>query len=484
LFTGCAASGVLSLGSKEISATLPFFIFLYEWYFFQDLNWSWLRRRLFLFVVLFTFLAAVALVYLGADPVERVLSSYAARDFTLTQRVLTQFRVVIFYLSLLLFPHPSRLNLDHDFFLSQSLLNPVTTILSIGAIVGLVVLAIYLARRERLLSFCILWFLGNLVIESSVIGLEIVFEHRTYLPSMLVSVVAVSLAYRLIKHRWLGVAVVCSVAVVFSFWTYARNSVWSDEVVLWQDCVKKSPQKARPHNNLGFALMEQGKIDEVIGHYRQALRIKPDYAEAHNNLGHALIERDEFDKGISHFSEGLRLECELKDRLMARGMLDKVARNPHKALRSEPDLKDLLNSLGVARFKEGKIKEAASYYRAALRIKPDYAAAHYNLGLALAAQGKLDEAISHYSEALRLDPDFAQVHNNLGIALFKKGDLEGAVVNFREALRIKPDFAKASRNLQVALERQRKSQGYAAKSQKASELQSGDPVLHYKLGNF
>jgi hypothetical protein len=176
LFTGCAVSGVLSLGSKEISATLPFFIFLYEWYFFQDLNWSWLRRRLFLFVVLFTFLATVALVYLGANPVEKVLSGYAARDFTLTQRVLTQFRVVLFYLSLLLFPHPSRLNLDHDFPLSHSLLNPVTTILSMVAIVGLVVLAIYLARRERLLSFCILWFLGNLVIESSVIGLEI---HQT-----------------------------------------------------------------------------------------------------------------------------------------------------------------------------------------------------------------------------------------------------------------------------------------------------------------
>jgi tetratricopeptide (TPR) repeat protein len=76
------------------------------------------------------------------------------------------------------------------------------------------------------------------------------------------------------------------------------------------------------------------------------------------------------------------------------------------------------------------------------------------------------------------------VHNNLGIALFRKGDLEEAVVNFREALRIKPDFAEASRNLQVALERQKESQGYVAKSQKGSELQSGDPVLHYKLANF
>jgi hypothetical protein len=107
--------------------------------------------------------------------------------------VLTEFRVVFFYLSLFFFPHPARLNLDHDFPLSHSLLDPFTTVLAMGAVVGLVGLAVYLARRERLLSFCVLWFLGNLLIESSVIGLEMVFEHRMYLPSMLVGLMVVVL---------------------------------------------------------------------------------------------------------------------------------------------------------------------------------------------------------------------------------------------------------------------------------------------------
>jgi hypothetical protein len=144
-------------------------------------------------------LAIVALMYLGTHPVEKILSGYKARDFTPAQRVLTQFRVVIFYITLLIFPHPSRLNLDHDFPISNSLIDPVTTILSIGVIVGLMGLAIYKGKKERLLSFCILWFLANLVIESSVIGLEIIFEHRMYLPFMLLSLMAVTLAYRYIK---------------------------------------------------------------------------------------------------------------------------------------------------------------------------------------------------------------------------------------------------------------------------------------------
>ncbi|MCP4667218.1 MAG: hypothetical protein GY849_12725, partial [Deltaproteobacteria bacterium] len=112
LFAASAASGLCSFGSKEIAATLPFCIFLYEWYFFQDLSWTWLKGRLFLFVGVLLLFVVAAFIYLGANPVEKILSSYAMRDFTLTQRVLTEFRVVIFYIGLLLFPHPSRLNLD------------------------------------------------------------------------------------------------------------------------------------------------------------------------------------------------------------------------------------------------------------------------------------------------------------------------------------------------------------------------------------
>jgi hypothetical protein len=149
LFAGCAVSGLLSLGSKEIAATLPFFIVLYEWYFLQDMSWSWFRGRFFLVAGILGLGAVVAVFYLGASPLQRILNSYAIRDFTLTERVLTQFRVVIFYISLLVFPHPSRLNLDHDFALSRSLVDPVTTVFSMVAIVGLFVLAVYLARRLR-----------------------------------------------------------------------------------------------------------------------------------------------------------------------------------------------------------------------------------------------------------------------------------------------------------------------------------------------
>ncbi|MBW1912349.1 MAG: tetratricopeptide repeat protein [Deltaproteobacteria bacterium] len=386
LFAGCAVAALLALGSKPIAATLPVFIFLYEFYFFRNLDLSWLRRCFPLFACVLIILAVVAYIYLGDNPIERILGEYGRLDFTLTQRVLTELRVVLFYISLLIFPHPSRLNLEHDFALSHSLLEPATTLLSMGVIIALIGLAIYTAKKDRLLSFCILWFFGNLVIESSVIGLDIIFEHRTYLPSMLLILMIVTLAYRYIKPKWLRIAVLCGIALVCSVWTHERNYVWADSVTFWSDCVKKSPAKARPHSNLGRALAENGRPDQGIHHLNEALRIKPGYAVAHNNLGTALEQSGNLKEAVQHYSEAVRLV---------------------------PGFVNAHYNLGVALHRQGKLREAAKYYSEALRVKPNHAMAHNNLGVVLQSQGKLGEAVSHYSEALRINPDYTEARSNL-----------------------------------------------------------------------
>jgi Flp pilus assembly protein TadD len=394
LFAGCAVSGLLSLGSKEIAATLPFFILLYEWYFFQDLNWSWLKGRVFLFLGITIIFTAVALVYLGASPVEAILSSYASRDFTLSQRVLTEFRVVLFYISLLLFPHPSRLNLDHDFPLSHSLVDPVTTILSIVAIVGL--------------------------IESSVYGLEIIFEHRTYLPSMLAILLAVVLASRVLKQKWLAVGVLCTVVLVFSFWTYERNSVWRDHETLWRDSVAKSPKKARTHNNLGNILSDQGKLDEAISHFSEALRLDPESDKVHYNLGSALRKKGKIGEAITHYQEALRI-------------------NPHHL--------EARNNLGNALVDKGEFEEAVDHFSAALRLDPNSKEVHYNLGNLYKTRRKFDEAIEQYEKALVIQPEYFDAMNNLALVYVKKGEYDKALPLYMKMIELQPNSFVAYYNM-------------------------------------
>ena len=463
---GCVLAGVLGLGCKEIVATLPFFIFLYEWYFFQGLSGGWLRRYGGVFGGVLILLLGLVWWYFGGHLMEALLAGYAGRDFSLGERLLTEFRVVVFYLGLLLFPHPSRLNLDHDFAVSHSWLEPWTTLPAVGLVLGLVVVAVVLARRgERLLSFCLLWFLGNLLMESSVIGLELVFEHRLYLPSMLLVLLVVVLAGRALRlRRGLTLGLVCTLALVSSGWTWERNAVWRDEITLWQDCVTKSPGKARPHGNYGRTLLKSGKIEETIYHFREALRLDPGSTRAHYDLGIVLSKTGQFEEATAHYREALKIKPDYADAhnslgfaLMNSGNIGEAVAHFREALRINPVLADAHNNLGFFLINNGQIEEAIAHYRKALRAKPDHELALYNLGMALVSQGKIDEAINHYTAALRLLPFAEKLHNNIGIALLKKGDIEKAVSHFREALRIKPDYSLAYRNLQRSLPKMKKS---------------------------
>ena len=366
LLGGCILAGMLAFGTKEISATLPGFIILYEWYFFQGLSRQWAKRHMLILAAFGVFIIVISLAYFGNEPVVRILNDYNSRDFTLAQRVLTQFRVVILYISLLIWPQPLRLSLDHDIALSYSLTNPITTLLSMTIIVVLIVLAIRFAKRERLISFCILWFFGNLVIESSIIGLELVFEHRNYLPSMLAILLLVVLVFKYLKPAWVGVVALCVMGTLFTGWTFERNKDWSDEITLYRDCVEKAPGKARPYNNLGAALMRDGSLAEAVEQLKTALNIKPDFVDAHYNLGYALSRQGNLKAGIYQFGETLRLD---------------------------PDNLKALNNMGVALAIQGRYGEAANYFEAALKQNPRDADVHNNLGFALKKQGNPENRI-------------------------------------------------------------------------------------------
>jgi Flp pilus assembly protein TadD len=298
--------------------------------------------------------------------------------------------------------------------------NPLTTLLAVTAILALIVFAILIARKEPLLSFGIFWFFGNLAIESSILGLELVFEHRNYLPSMFAILALVSLAFRYLRPALLAVVSLSLVGALFCAWTFERNRVWADEITLYRDSALKSPAKARPHNNLGAALSRQGQLTEAIEQFRTALKITPDYADAHYNLGYALARQGNFDDGIKHLNQALRID---------------------------PENQKALNNLGVVRALQGYLPEAIDHFKAALEIDPSDADVHNNLGYAFKKQGELDAAMQHFSKALAIDPQHPGALNNRGLVLMDRGNLDAAMQHFVRALEISPDYEEARGNL-------------------------------------
>jgi len=491
LFIASLLSWGLALGSKEIAATLPLVILLYEWYFFQDLSTTWLKRNGGYLLLPIAALVLIAFIYLGAHPFERVSAPYAYRDFTMWERALTQFRVVAFYISLLLYPSPSRLNVLHHFTTSHSLFDPVTTLLSLLAVAVLFSLAVCLARRKRLVSFCILWFFVNLIVESSIIGLEMIFEHRLYLPMFGFALVLIYLLFDLLHDKRLW-AVTVSVVIVVSLGTatYLRNRVWQDDRTLWSDVLSKNPQSARAHLNLGAVLVTQGKVDDAIAHYREALKIKPYYVRTHNNLGIALREQGKLDEAISHYRTALRIRPQYVDAhnnlalvLKDQGNLDEAISHYRRALQIEPYSAEVHNNLGIALREKGKLDEAISHYRKALALDPDLTDAHHNLAVALTCQGRQEEAVAHFSQALRMRPDDAETHNILGNTLAQQGRLEDAVAHFEKAIAIKKDFAEAHNNLALVLKKRGNLHDAISHYGRALEIKPGSADIHNNLGN-
>lgn len=316
-------SAVLAMKTKEIAFTLPVIIVLYELMFFgREIK----KRILYLIPILLTLLI-IPLTLLGTGkPVGNLISdmSEATRVQTTVSRLdylFTQFRVIVTYIRLLFLPINQ--NLDYDYPIYHSFFDP-GVFMSFLLLLSLCSFAVYLLitsrikrHVSRLIAFGIFWFFITLTVESSIIPIvDVMFEHRVYLPSVgAFMAITTTLFYGTsrIKHTWPQIerAIIPAfalVVIVLSGTTYARNIVWRDEVGLWEDVVKNSPENARGHNNLGLAYSKNDWIDKGMEHFQIAARIKPNYMEAHFNLGLEYFGRGRTDMAQSEFEMALKLK--------------------------------------------------------------------------------------------------------------------------------------------------------------------------------
>ena len=399
LFTGSCFSGLFGLFTKETAITLPLFIFFYEWFFFQDLDRIWLKNHLGRLGLVIIVCAFVAAIYLDGNPTRKISESYLDKPFTWSQRLLTQPRVVLYYLSLLAWPHPGRLTLDYDFPLSKTPMDPAVTLLALAGLAALVLLTFWSARKHRLLSFAVLWFLGNLVVESSVMGLALVFEHRTYLPSIWPVMAAVLCLTDRTRRPGLAIILLTALALGGAFGTYQRNLVWRDKITLWQDCLAKAPENPRASHNLALALDRGGRYPEAIVYYRRSLATiarqdasdQAAISNVHANLGAVLLKTEQYAEARRHLKQAV-------DSLR------------HSSTPDVPRIAGICKQLGLTELRLGNPDEARGYFKQALALKirtagathPDTAEAYNNLGVAYEIAGRTDAAAACYRRALAI----------------------------------------------------------------------------------
>ena len=280
ILTGFIVFGGLAIFSKETGILLPLYMLVLELTLFRFRNQHGQidRSIAILFGVIFLLPMIAGTLYLAAHFDTYI--NYNRRDFTLSERLLTEARVLVFYLKMILLPTTRELGLYHDDFrLSTGLLNPATTLYSYAFLAGLLAIGLWLIRRQPLVSLGILWFFAGHMLESTIIPLELVHEHRNYLPDfgIILAVAAVLANIRLQRLApVIHVAAPVLLLVVYASTTWVRSMQWSDNI-------NHAIYEAKHHPNSTRAVFAAGRI-----HGRLAMQgVEASIEEAYRYLQHA-----------------------------------------------------------------------------------------------------------------------------------------------------------------------------------------------------
>jgi len=557
----CLLSLFLGMFSKEEMFTAPIMIILIDIYFISGFKVGTeqcsvpTRWKTFIPILFTLLLIPLAYIFfVKGMTFSNINLNQISRDtfiYSRTTYLLTQFNVLIKYLQLFFFP--IKLNLDYDFPISKTLFE-YPTILSFLIIFGLLIIGIILYKKQRIISFGIIWFFVTISITSSILPIkDVIFEHRMYIPSIGLSIALIFALYQIfpetvtkssVSKKIDGLSSPCRdviyhvstriggsllilliiIAIAFSILTYKRNEVWRDNVKLWEDTVKKSPNKARVHNNLanalvrkgdldmaikhyletlrivplspetynnlGIALYKQGKIDEAMKYYSDAIRLKPDYAEAHSNLGSALARNGKYDEAIDHYYQAVKYNSQFAQvytnigNLVAReGRFDEAIANYSKTIELDPDHSEAYNNWGQVLIQKGQVNEGIKKFYKAIQLDPEYVNAHFNLAFYLSQCGNTEEAITHYLEVIRINPDSAEAHNNLGTILTRENRIKEANAHFSEAIRINPDYVQAHSNLAENLIKSGKIEDAIKHLLEILRINPDDAQIYQKLGD-
>ena len=312
----------------------------------------------------------------------------------------TQLGVMLDYVRLLVWP--KGMNVDREYMMATSF-HQLRVWLSAVVILFLLVLGWRMGRsqgiRRSLIGVGIFWYFLGLAVSSSVIPLDdIMVDHRTYGASFGVMIIA-ACAFDLLRtkpHRWAGMrwatpAAVLACVALFSGVTLNRNEVWRSEANLWADTVTKSPNKARPWDNLGVCHFQQGRPQEAIICLTRAAELNPGYLPAYVKLGILF-------NGQSKYLESIEWS--------------------KKALKIAPDAASVYYNMGFAYCRVGMLKEGQEAMENAVKYMPTLAAAHAALGMIHHRAKHYRRALNHYRQAFALgfdDPDARIAVNHLEI---------------------------------------------------------------------
>ncbi|MEO6026779.1 MAG: tetratricopeptide repeat protein [Candidatus Binatia bacterium] len=412
----------LGMASKEVMASAPFVVALYQRTFLVD-SWRALRRSTPLYVGLASsWLLLIGLSVGGIGGLADARHHVAPLVWWATQT-----KIVLLYLELTLWPWPLAIHYAPNFLRTFGAAWP--WLVAFTVVAATIVAAVWRRPAARFVVIAAVLVLAPTLVVP--LPKMIAAERRMYVP--LAGLVALAVVG---GHRWLvarggrgrlEASVAAALVLLLAGVSVVRLAAYDTVESIWRDTVRRQPDDPMAHYNLGVALLDAGRPPaETLPSFEEALRLDPDYPSALDNLGMALNKLDRSEEARRHLERALVLD---------------------------PDDVVALNNLGIALTRTGHAEQALAPLSRALELQPDQpkVKVHVNLANALLALGRVDDAIGHLERAVALAPDDVDARYNLGGALMRAGRTLAAIVAFEAVLTLAPDDGETQNNLGSAL---------------------------------
>lgn len=376
---------------------------------------------------------------------------------TLSQRIGTSMMVLLFYLKMLVFPHPLVFYYGYNMIPIATLANPLVW-LSLLIHVALFGYAVYTIRKKSVLSFAILFYLVNISIFSNLLAppTGIVAERFLYIASLGFCLALTYGLFKLFKAnpndivipakaRNFVVLLAILICIPAMAKTIDRNKDWKTEMTLYEADMPNLVNSAKANyiyaTNLRSSIVDKLKagikkeslmpeIETIIKHYKRAVNVYPEYPDAYNNLGESmLLLLNESDSSIQYFEKAVKLNLNLTAAYFNLGytyqiteQYDKAILNYEIALEKEPwDIK-IMSNLAQMYFKTGNTKKAISINEDIIKLDPTLDLPYINLGSYLIKEGETQKAMEYFNKALEINPANFNLSMKLHDMFIESGD--------------------------------------------------------------
>jgi cbb3-type cytochrome oxidase subunit 3 len=275
IFVCSPLAGTIALFCKENAAVLPLLIFLIEYFFFRfSTSTKRESRTLHVIFALTLWAPLIAFTWFIFFNPEWLSNGFSARGFTLSERLMTESRVLWLYLRIIIAPDMSLMGIYHDdISISTGWFSPASTLIATLGLIVLFFSAILARHRAPMLAFGILWFFAGHIIESSFLPLEIAHEHRNYLPLIGPLVTGI---YYLVNSpvtakigRTPHLLAVLLISIL-AFSTHVRASQWGDLLEHAMVEAENHPESPRAQQQLGRMYYKLYKADAREEFYEKA----------------------------------------------------------------------------------------------------------------------------------------------------------------------------------------------------------------------